>query len=74
MIKLTIAQMAKKFITFYGTRKFNTVHKMPPLTPCLRQLYPVNSLTNYLTHEYIFVANSYLHITSQVVSALQVSD
>ena len=38
---LLVLQLVKKFLAFYGTRKFITTHKCPPPFPILSQLHPV---------------------------------
>jgi hypothetical protein len=42
---LIVVQLAKKFPTFYGSRRFAT--KRPPLKPILCQLNAVQTLKNF---------------------------
>jgi len=43
--KLTGSQLVKKFLAFYGTRRFITVfHKNPPPVPILRHINPFHAL------------------------------
>jgi hypothetical protein len=41
---LIVAHLVKKFLAFYGIRKFT--NKSTPLDPILSQLYPIHSLTS----------------------------
>jgi hypothetical protein len=40
--KLPVVQLLKNFPAFYGTRRFITVHKSPPLVPILSQINPIH--------------------------------
>jgi hypothetical protein len=45
--QLVIAQLVRKFSTFYSTQRFMTVHKSLSLPPTLSWMNPVKSLSSY---------------------------
>ena len=50
--KLTGTHVFKKFPTFYGTRKFITSFKTPPLVPIVSQINPVHTLISHFVKNY----------------------
>jgi len=45
--QLVIAQLIRKFSTFYSTQRFMTIHKSLSLPPILSWMNPVQSLSSY---------------------------
>jgi hypothetical protein len=58
---LLVAQRAKKFLLFYGTRRFTTfLHKTPPLVPILNHMKPFHKFLTSFHNTYIPTLFSHL--------------
>jgi hypothetical protein len=66
--KQPVLQLLKTFLTFYGTRRFISVHKSYSLVPVLSQMNAINTIQTYL-RSILILSYQFIRIPSNLFSS-----